>query len=355
MNHKKNIAMAILVLLLVATKILTVHTATNFSPTVKNTQTITLNPLNNNIHSNSSLSVKKIVTEIKEGHNINTDIPIRHKNTHEIKKLMHITSGINPDNETIFVVSHGYPPGLKSAFFEKISKGNGILTAYKYIRDNIINGTCITFDYNDIRKISNWGQTIDTACLETVCSNILQYNPKAKLVLIGECRGAKTILQYIAQNPKISENIKAVILESPMISVKDMIYHVFSHYTHWLPGSSATAYFIFKCFYPNYNEKNDDILPYLEHLPKNLPIFIGHTKNDPLIPFDNITILINGLKNNNVGHIYFLLLDNAKHSMLTLTEEFQQAVNAFLHKYNLPCNETLAQAGTELLEHFRVS
>lgn len=319
----------------------------SFIPTVENLHIVTLKPTNSQVTGNNTpICISDFIANINNSRHDAEKTTIAIRDEHDKEKIIKTVDayrGIDLNDENIvFVMSCGFK--LKNI----LPDGVGTLTAYRYIRDNIINGPCIVFDYPDKLKTSDWGQAADTKCLEVVCSAILEKNPQAKLILIGECRGAKTILKYAAHHP---ENIHGIILETPLISVKKTVTHFCSKHLNWLPGSKKLGYLLFRFFCPKYKENGDQQVD-LNTIPSDLPIFIGHLKQDTFNPTEPVENIIKELKTTGHKNVYYLLNDTKiSHARFTTDKQFQQAVNAFLHKYDLPCNENLAQQGAELLKH----
>ena len=71
---------------------------------------------------------------------------------------------------------------------------------------------CVLFDYPGGRRTFSFAQRTDTECLATIYRAVREKNPKASIVLVGNCRGAKSVLDFCADRP---EKVKAVVLMSP--------------------------------------------------------------------------------------------------------------------------------------------
>lgn len=319
----------------------------NFRPSLKKLYTYTVIPLNNSDNQHA-IPVRKFIEQYMHTNFKPTKITIRKKQTHEIIKTALIMPGIQHNLSALFIVSCGYKG------YDNIANGSCILTAYKYLRDMIITSPCITFDYPDGRKYSNFGQSLDEKCLELIYTKTSERNPTTDIVLIGECRGTQTILKLAS---KKLPNIKALILESPMISVKSVTKHLTNNYVRWLPYGHKIAHRLLTWIYPNYKEHEDDITPYLPQIPANLPILIVHAKNDKFVATSKVNKLIADLHASGHDNVYYLLIEDeeAKHAALTYNLQFQYIAHAFLKKYNLPHDEEQAIGGKELLEQCKIT
>ncbi len=78
-----------------------------------------------------------------------------------------------------------------------------------------------------------------------------------------------------------------------------------------------------------------------------MPIFIGHRKHDKLVSEQSMHHLLNTLINNGNKDVYFFVVKDsiATHSRISHMPEIQQAINAFLARYNLPHNKEFAEKG----------
>jgi hypothetical protein len=117
---------------------------------------------------------------------------------------------------------------------------------------------------------------------------------------------------------------------------------------------------LFSLYYPNYNAQKADVLALVEkipeHIPADVPIFIGNLKNDTLTSDETVTRLVTKLRQTlKKNPLYYFVSDDTKlkHASLSKSLAYQQAVNAFLKKYNLPHDPQLAQQGEGLLEQAR--
>jgi len=134
----------------------------------------------------------------------------------EIKgKLYQLEAGI-PEKINTFPVCTIYSPGMLTSVISPA------FFAYTSIKaENIPHGACIAFDYpTRARRSFNFCQEQDLHCLKTVYKELISKHPKAQVVLFGACIGATSILRMITTTEEPLTNVKAVIVESPVISPK---------------------------------------------------------------------------------------------------------------------------------------
>lgn len=238
----------------------------------------------------------------------------------------------------ICLVSRGYAKRdvmLPNDYLELVKKGGGIIAAHMMLKDTIITDIpCVTFDYPDARAYFNFGQDLDVACLRVVWDEILKLNPRANIIGLGDCRGAKALLTFATHKP---DNLAALILISPFVSTLDMIQQLSNNYLNWLPKSDVLLHEFFKTYFPNYNPIKDRLLDQVHMMSHTIPIFIGQRKNDYLASDESIMRLIRRLRQagNDSIHITMVSDGNATHSRITPIAELQKAVKKFLTQYEL--------------------
>lgn len=276
--------------------------------------------------------------------NSHNEIPFR---THlEINNVLHtVYRGvhISPRDTTVFIFSRGYAktniPGTNDNF---IQRGACATAAYIQLRDHIVtDAPLISFDYNDSKDGFSFGQTNEINALELVYNAVLEKNPTALIVLIGDCRGGKVALEFAIRKP---HNLKALILMAPFISARDLTNMIADHYISYLPLSRTLLHNFFKWYFPRYNEKEDTLAQRLQQVPTTLPIFIAHREQDTLVSMQTIKKLTRRLKKSGNKDIHLLVIQDSSypHSMLTGDLQVQQGINLFLKEHDLPYYKELA-------------
>lgn len=215
----------------------------------------------------------------------------------------------------------------------------------RYLKRNIFHGPSIAFIYQDDRRAFNFGQDLDQKTLNT----LYEKTGNRELILYGLCRGALTILGWL-ENFENNNTIKAVILESPALSLKDICLEVGKNSLNMTQG--RLLHFLFKNYFPNYDSNNTSTLNALEklHVTPETPFFIGHIKGDNITTDEKVSLLVKTLRATRTNPIYFFVCDEAlDHGKLSRSQAYQQTVNAFLKKYDLPHDASLAEQGEESL------
>jgi hypothetical protein len=216
-----------------------------------------------------------------------------------------------------------------------------------------IPSTCVTFEFDDDRRSFNFGQRGDLTRLSLIYEELAQTH---ELVLFGSCRGGTTLLNLLS-NPDtpFKSSIKALVLESPSLSLAKLSEQVGKNYLGWMPGSGSLIHTFFKTWFPSYDAHFPSCLNQLANIPQELPILIGHVENDKVIAWSEIHDLVKGLIKSGHNHVYLArIVDPAiTHARLNSNEQFRNVLNAFLAHYNLPHDAQKARAGVELLESAR--
>ena len=332
------------------------HSEEKFTPTVDNLNAFTFKSVAEADTLIPSMHIDRIVATINK--NKSPDQVMTHISSQNAapektvliqnavpEKTILIQKGVTTTKEdpVVFIFSRGYArtntPGTND---NMIQNGGCAMAAYMLIQDHIVNqAPCITFDYPDRRRCFNFGQKKDTRCLQYMYDCALNNNPNAHIVLVGDCRGAKAILNFAAQRPK---NIKALVLFSPFFSAKQLTDQIARNYLSWFPGASGVLHGFFKSWFPSYNTHEDQtFLTKVTHIAPDVPIFIAHRTHDTLVSTEQVNNFIDQLHTTDHHNIHLVMTDDmsARHSRLTPLKAIQQEVNRFFSQYELPHNPAL--------------
>jgi hypothetical protein len=298
---------------------------------------LSFSPTNNPQGENKT--IEQVCSAIQKGtcdQNNNTHI---HINNHTFNLSNTIPSQAN---QTMFIYVSGYAGMSGNARYKYA--GAGAHATYKYIQRGCMeNAPCISFDgqVND-RRSFNFGQKLDQDCLNQVYQETIKRNPQSNVVLVGSCKGATTILNYLSHtnnNNDQFKNIKAVILESPSISLEALTNHVArSHIPTILQGLLPK---LFKIVFPNYSWNQPTILDNANNFPATIPVFIGCSTTDKVASYQDIVTIEKRLRESNVPVQLFQHTDpQIKHGQLSNVTQYQQAIKTFLNRSVLPHQQT---------------
>lgn len=268
--------------------------------------------------------------------------------------LAHPGIYVSPHEKTIVITSRGYAyatqPKSQSAAASIVQfprVGGGLICATNWIKYLKITCPVICFDYQDDWHHFDFGLSHDSDCLELVINEVIQQNPTCSIILIGTCKGSRSILHYLMRKNPI-KNIKAAILDAPFASVEDLCKAAHDNFFKWMPHGHAIAYQLLRWWFPGYNPE-EDLKAHVNKLPKEMPILIGHLKNDLLAQDQQIKDFVAQLACclNHV-HVSVVSHPSITHSKLSHIPIFQQVSNAFLAHYGMPHDFELAAKGSVL-------
>lgn len=259
-----------------------------------------------------------------------------------------------PNNQKAPIFIHSCP---RDNFRQRLvsgRNGHSFRCTHGWLKNSVVNGTFITFDYFFDAKDLDLGQGINISALKKVYDETIAKNPEAPLIIAGSCIGSKIALEFaVAHNP---EHVKAMILESPFIDLKKVLFNIGKNYLNWLPFANNSnkrdiVQSVFQWYAPNCKANIDASHAKLELINPKLPIFIAHLKNDAMCSDEEMCELVTDLRKSGNNDIYLLVLKDSKtiHGRLNQKKEFAQATNAFLAMHNLPHDTALAKEGKALL------
>ena len=335
------------------------RTVQPFSPSLNNLNILLLAPKTDAQTTKTPVRVSKMIKDIEKNNVQEGDLLcINRKQNPDTWVVSKNIAVENQDN--IFMYSRGNSDRTTPTLDNIIGSngtpriGGGLLEAYKYIKEKIINGTCVTFDYPDTRGTLSFGQENEKECLKLVYDEVLKNNPEKRINYVAFCRGGSLGFDLASDNPK---NLGTLTLESPLISFNAATHFIGTSYLFSVPGAGSLVYNVFRYIFPAYKPERDNLLERIDKIPKDLPILIGHLRNDAVVSDQIIHQVLQKLKEHK--HVYLLVVnDKTKklfHGQLNSTKPFSQTANAFYATYQSTHDQELAQEGKPLLEIARLN
>lgn len=286
-------------------------------------------------------AVNSIANLVKAIH-VNNEVPRRTiLSAHD--SLFEFVQGISisRSDHTVFIFSRGYAkttePGTNDNF---IQKGAAAKAAHIQFDDQIVPAhfPLVSFDYDDGRDGFAFGQAGEVNTLKQVYDAVLAANPHTRIVLIGDCRGAKVALEFATQNP---QNLAAMILMAPFISGKELTDNI-ARANLSFPLRRHILHNFFLLYFRRYKAKNDNLEQRLHQIDPTIPILIAHRRSDQLVSMSTINTLIRRLRNTGNKKLELIITNDARepHSKLTGISEIQQKIAQFIDQHvalsNLP-------------------
>ncbi len=230
-----------------------------------------------------------------------------------------------------------------------------------YSSDYIIKNNYKTFNFPDAqagfnrRKQVNLGQEKDIETLEYEHYKIIEQDEKT--ILFGVSRGAATVINYAATvGIKAKNNIPAIILESPFDHIKSIVRNKLQSSKLDYDSSVSLGTLVVKALYPGYNRKGIHPIDVVAQLPRDIPIIFIHSQKDSLIPIESSLRLYKKLVEAGHQHAYFIETKHGAHANILWSRhgyKYKNSVHAILKKYGLPCKNSFAQDGAELLSELQ--
>jgi len=187
-----------------------------------------------------------------------------------------------------------------------------------------------------------------TNCLTFLSDEIglLKYYSTIKdndhIILHGSSQGTATTINYAAHNP---DNIKALILESVMLTGNSAIFHTVDNMMIPeqcdLPESSYyTLPYVAKSSFPNYAPTGEQPINNIDNLPTDLPIIILHDTKDFQLSFKDAQALyayLTEVKHNNNVYLFAQESPKGKHINLLTIDDMEEicAIETILRLHNL--------------------
>lgn len=265
--------------------------------------------------------------------------------------------------KTVTLFSHGIAA--------KANQVHGYIASYEkkdVIHHNeryIINTSYVSFNYPDATdrfyrvnyNETSFGQENEIGRLykayynlsNKVYAAIKDLFEQVDIILMGVSRGASNLAIFAGRY--CLDNVKAIILESPYHTMGEVIESIMHKKNmSWLPlsyGETVTE-FIFK----KYNRYGHSPANCLENISHDIPIFIICSEEDHLVPCSSSINVYKKLVECGHQHVYIFIAKQGRHAAILQGpdgEKYQQVINAFYKKYNLPYNPSDAEKGESLL------
>ncbi len=265
--------------------------------------------------------------------------------------------------KTITLFSHGIADKWSQVYryVASYSKSNVLQHNERYV----INTPYVSFNYPDATNRfyrvnyneTSFGQENEIGRLykayENIKNQIVQELQNLlediDIILFGVSRGASN--QLIFAGRYTLDRVKAIILESPYHTMADVIESVMHKKNlSWLPlsyGETVTEFIFKKYTRYGYSPANC-----LKNISQDIPILIICSEEDHLVPCSSSINVYKKLVECGHKHVYIFIAKEGRHATILQGpegEKYQQIINAFYKKYNLPYNPSDAEKGEPLL------
>lgn len=268
--------------------------------------------------------------------------------------------------------SNEQPEKITSLFSHGIADTR--LQAYKYAQitpngypnDNyLINNRhhiLISFNYPDAgkslrinRKETSLAQENEVKTLHHAHANI---HHETGVVGLGVSRGASAFIVWLGTHPDESktQNIRALVLESPFDSIDSVLRYVIGEKLYKSPRIRSFCHGLVSFIFSKYDKNYTTPIEAAPNVPKNIPILIICSEEDTRVPAELSKKLYDELRATGHDQVHFIKLKHGLHGKLIEgadSDTYRNAVHAFYKKYGLPHNEEYAQLGQATLDESR--
>jgi hypothetical protein len=174
-------------------------------------------------------------------------------------------------------------------------------------------------------------------------------------IIHATSQGTATALNYLADEDA-GHHIKALILESVLVSGNSAIYHTthgplmgtsFLSSLARLPLSYYWAPYCAKCLFPWYWPFGKQPIKVLDKIPTTLPIIIIHSKDDMQLSYDDACALYYGLRSRGNDNVYLISKDGSRHIHL-IDEREKNVVLAILQRHGLLTSRAVGEPTIDL-------
>jgi alpha-beta hydrolase superfamily lysophospholipase len=168
------------------------------------------------------------------------------------------------------------------------------------------------------------------------------------LVLMGVSRGAAAAANFAAL--KQPEKVRALILEAPFDNAVNLARNMLKKMPY---GESLAPYFLSAAF--PWHKQAGGIHPenVVSKISLSMPILLISSKEDATVQSSSVVSLFTTLKKSGHTEVYLLVTERGSHAKVLWGpdgEQYQTITHAFLARYGLPHDATLAERGVSLLD-----
>lgn len=195
------------------------------------------------------------------------------------------------------------------------------------------------------------GQGMDIETLKNKISNDAAY------ILYGISRGGATAINYLADyNP---DNIVALIVDATpadIMNIVDEIQYKIGIFALWTRAQKEWAV---RLIFPHYPAETIPPVQAIAHITnKNLPVFIVHSHNDPIVNIRSAWHLYQAFQQADFTNVYLCELQEGRHMSNASGPDsiiYKQALHSFYKKHDLQFDVQYATLTDDQLRHFQPS
>ncbi|MFC1842455.1 hypothetical protein ACFLYU_02240, partial [Candidatus Dependentiae bacterium] len=217
---------------------------------------------------------------------------------------------------------------------------NGLGSEIDYVK------RCLGNNKIDVTRVGTPKLRIDFGqnnCMKCLREALSSEKNEDDVIIHATSQGTATVLNYLSTNRRARRRVKALILESVLISGNDAIKHTIksglmgplkgvaklplSYY--WLP---YCAKFMFPFYWPG----GKQVIKTLENFPNDIPVIIIHSRGDMQLSHRGALALYHGLRSNGNNNVYLIDPHGDRHiQILSRRPGARKLVRDILARHNV--------------------
>lgn len=184
-----------------------------------------------------------------------------------------------------------------------------------------------------------------------------EINPQQNYIFYGISCGGAGIISWLAKHD--SDNVKAIIIDATPSDIINLAEEVQYKIGVWILWTRAQKEWAVHKLFPEYPEESIPPVQAIYQIKnKELPIFIVHSHNDPVVDIRSAWENYNAFKRAGFEHVYICELQYGGHMNNAYGADsivYKQAINSFYKKHNLQYDEKYAILTNEELQKLQPS
>jgi hypothetical protein len=253
---------------------------------------------------------------------------------------------VNPSNPNPIInnkdhnlATFNYPDAGQGMIYPKIQTMGDLFNFMAHIK---------TISYKVNRSQTSFAQENEIQALDEAQAAIT-----TQKILVGASRGASTILTLLGTKPhEQTQNIKAIILESPFGSMDDIVRNILGESLYQYPQARSLGHNIVRFIFSQYKKRGVSPVSVATNIPKHIPILIVCSKEDARVPAWSSENLAQALKDAGHPMVHCITLERGVHGKLIKGpdgEMYRNVTHAFYQKYGLDHHPEWAELGKDLI------
>jgi hypothetical protein len=187
-----------------------------------------------------------------------------------------------------------------------------------------------------------WADLGQSQCIKHLHNALTSENETQNIIVHASSQGTATVINYFATKNKKKKQIKALILESVLISGNNAIKHTLEGvlspvpFLSYVPLFSYWMPYLAKVQFPLYSPSGKQAIKSVPKIPSNVLVLIIHSKKDPQLSHHGACALYYALRKNGNKNVYLISTEMFGHvNLIEKHSEHAKAIQCILQKHHL--------------------